>query len=165
MLSAMPEGIEIRPADRRDIVAVANLAGELVRMHNETDPARFLLVDKVEEGYAWWFSRELDRPGAVLLVACRGPAVVGYAYGTIEERDWNLLLDAHGAVHDIFVAKEARRAGAGRELVLALVARLEKLGAERILLSAMVGNEAAQRLFKRCGFRPTMLEMTRNAGA
>jgi hypothetical protein len=27
----------------------------------------------------------------------------------------------------------------------------------------MVANDAAQRLFARCGFRPTMVEMTRNA--
>jgi ribosomal protein S18 acetylase RimI-like enzyme len=131
-------------------------------MHNEADPSRFLLVDKVEEGYAWWFSRELDRPEAILFVACSGQTVVGYAYGTLEERDWNLLLDAHGAVHDIYVAKDERRAGIGRELVVALVTALEARGAPRVVLSTMVGNEAAQRVFQRCGFRPTMLEMTRN---
>ena len=48
-------------------------------------------------------------------------AIVGYAYGALEGRDWNLLLDAHGAVHDIFVAAEARRGGVGRQLVEALV--------------------------------------------
>ena len=42
-----------------------------------------------------------------------------------------------------------------------MVARLEALGAPRVVLSTMVGNEAAQRLFRQCGFRPTMLEMTR----
>jgi RimJ/RimL family protein N-acetyltransferase len=33
--------------------------------------------------------------------------------------------------------------------------------APRIVLSTMVANHAAQRLFARYGFRPTMLEMTR----
>jgi len=163
MLPFMPDGIVIRRADRRDLAPVSSLAGELVRMHHEVDPLRFLLVDRVEEGYAWWFSRELERAEAVLLVACRGSVVVGYAYGTLEERDWNLLLDDYGAVHDVFVANDARRGGTGRELVVALVTALEQLGASRIVLSTMVSNEAAQRLFKRCGFRPTMLEMTRNA--
>jgi hypothetical protein len=36
------------------------------------------------------------------------------------------------------------------------------LGAERVLLSTMVGNETAQHLFRATGFRPTMLEMTRD---
>jgi len=43
-----------------------------------------------------------------------------------------------------------------------LVRALEALGAPRVVLSTMVGNETAQRLFQDCGFRPTMLEMTRN---
>jgi ribosomal protein S18 acetylase RimI-like enzyme len=159
----MRSGIVIRRADQRDLAPIANLAGELVRMHNAADPSRFLLVDKVEEGYAWWFSRELERAEAILLVACNGPAVVGYAYGTLEERDWNLLLDAHGAVHDIYVAKDARRTGIGHDLVAAMVGALEERGAPRIVLSTMVGNEAAQRVFQRCGFRPTMIEMTRSA--
>jgi ribosomal protein S18 acetylase RimI-like enzyme len=130
-------------------------------MHHETDPARFLLVDHVEDGYAWWFSRELKSADAVILVATQGKDIVGYAYGSIEERDWNMLLDAHGAVHDVFVAAEARRGGVGRELVRAMIARLEELGAPRIVLSTMVGNAPAQALFRECGFRPTMLEMTR----
>jgi RimJ/RimL family protein N-acetyltransferase len=50
-------------------------------------------------------------------------------------------------------------------LVSAVVAALEALGARRIVLSTMVGNESAQRVFRACGFRPTMIEMTRDAGA
>ena len=151
----------MRRAQEGDLVTVARLAGELVRMHHETDPSRFLLVDRVEEGYARWLSREMARAEAVVLVAARGGEVVGYAYGTLEGRDWNMLLDAHGAVQDVFVAAEARRGGVGRALVDALVRALEALGAPRIVLSTMVGNEVAQRVFRACGFRPTMIEMTR----
>jgi ribosomal protein S18 acetylase RimI-like enzyme len=152
----------IRRADRRDVPAVARLAGELVRMHHAKDPQRFMLVENVEEGYAWWLTRELERADAVVLVACRDTPIVGYAYGTIEERDWNMLLDAHGAVHDVFVAGEGRRKGVGEALVQGLVRALEELGAPRVVLSTMVDNDDAQRLFKRCGFRPTMIEMTRD---
>jgi ribosomal protein S18 acetylase RimI-like enzyme len=156
-------GHVIRRAERSELPRVAELAGALVRMHHAADPARFFLMDDVEKGYAWWLSRELDRSGAVVLAACHGARVVGYAYGTLEERDWNMLLDAHGAIHDVFVAEDARRGGVGRDLVMALASELTKLGAPRIVLSTMVGNEAAQQLFRRCGFRPTMLEMTRDA--
>jgi ribosomal protein S18 acetylase RimI-like enzyme len=161
-MRGVADDLVIRRAVGDDLEAVARLAGALVRMHHATDPARFLLVDKVEEGYAGWFSRELKRGKAVILVACVGPEIVGYGYGTIEERDWNLLLDAHGALHDVFVAEEARRAGVGKALIEELVRALEALGAPRVVLSTMVGNETAQRLFQDCGFRPTMLEMTRN---
>ena len=132
-------------------------------MHHAADPARFLLVDGVEEGYARWFSRELAQPGAVVLVAVRDGEAVGYAYGTVKGRDWNMLLDRHGALHDVFVASGARRSGVGRALVTAIVAALERAGAPRVILSTMVGNEAAQRVFRACGFRSTMLEMARDA--
>ena len=82
-----------------------------------------------------------------------------------EDRDWNLLLDRHGVVHDIFVAERARRLGAGAQLLDALLRELEALGAPRIVLYTMVSNENAQRLFRSRGFRPTMLEMMRSGSA
>ncbi len=157
----MTEDVAVRRAEERDLPRVAELAGELVRMHHGVDPARFMLVEDVEQGYARWFSSELQRAEAVVLVAHRAEHIVGYAYGRLEGRDWNMLLDRHGAVHDVYVASPARRSGAGRKLMAALLAELEKSGAPRIVLSTMIGNEAAQRLFRSCGFRPTMLEMAR----
>jgi ribosomal protein S18 acetylase RimI-like enzyme len=158
------DDVVVRRAEERDLAKVARFAGELVRLHHQTDPSRFLLIDRVEEGYAWWLSREIARAEAVVLVAARGAEILGYAYGALEGRDWNLLLDAHGAVHDIFVSEPARRGGVGRLLVRAIVLALEELGAPRIVLSTMVSNEAAQRVFRACGFRPTMIEMTRDRG-
>jgi ribosomal protein S18 acetylase RimI-like enzyme len=154
-------GARVRRAEDADLARVAELAGRLIRMHHETDPARFFLPERVEEGYAWWLARELKRKEAVVLVAEADGSIVGYAYGSVEGRDWNMLLDVHGELRDVFVAPDARRSGVGRSLVSALVAELEGLGAPRVVLSTMVGNEAAQRLFRACGFRPTMLEMTR----
>jgi ribosomal protein S18 acetylase RimI-like enzyme len=157
----MADEIRVRRAQAEDVAATAGLAAQLVRMHHEVDAARFLLPDNVEAGYRQWFTRELARREAVIVVALRAEAVVGYGYGTLEGRDWNMLLDRHGAIHDIFVSDEARRQGAGRRLMEALLRELETLGAPRIVLSTMVSNEQAQRLFGSVGFRPTMLEMTR----
>ncbi|MBK9001637.1 MAG: GNAT family N-acetyltransferase [Myxococcales bacterium] len=152
----------VRRATSDDLPRAAALAAELVRQHHAVDPGRFMLVDGVEAGYERWFHHELGREQARILVAERSGEIVGYAYGTLEARDWNLLLDEHGAIHDVLVAEPARRGGTGRRLVEALIAELEALGAQRIVLSTMVENHAAQRLFAACGFRPTLLEMTRN---
>lgn len=151
----------IRRARPEDLGATAALAARLVHMHHDVDAARFFLPDDVERGYAYWFGRELARREAVVLVAVRAERVMGYAYGTLEGRDWNALLDHHGALHDIFVADSERRRGTGKRLLDAMVAELEALGAPRIVLSTMVSNTAAQRLFASSGFRATMLEMTR----
>jgi ribosomal protein S18 acetylase RimI-like enzyme len=153
--------LALRRARPEDLDAAAVLAGRLVRMHHEVDAARFLLPSDVERGYAHWFGQELKRREAVVLVAARADRIVGYSYGTLEGRDYNLLLDRHGAIHDIYVDESERRGGTGRRLLDAIIAELEGLGAPRIVLSTMVSNTAAQRLFASAGFRATMLEMTR----
>lgn len=155
--------VEIRPARREELAEVAALAAQLVRMHHELDPARFFLPERVAEGYAWWFGKELDRPEVVLLVAVQDARIVGYAYGRVEERDYNMLLDAHGALHDVWVEPTARRAGVAKALVAAVVQALTDKGAPRVLLHTASQNASAQALFRSLGFRPTMIEMTREA--
>jgi len=157
--------IRVRRAGPGDVEAAAELAGHLVRLHHATDPERFFLPERVEAGYAGWFRRVLADDKAVLLVAEGTGTLAGYAYGSLEERDWNLLLDEHGAIHDVYVADDARRRGVGEALVGAIIRELEALGAERIVLGTMPSNHPAQRLFARFGFRPTLLEMTRDRGA
>lgn len=153
--------VVIRKIEREDLPDVGVMAGELVRWHHSLDAHRFLLVDGVEKGYARFFESQLEVGEVVLLVALLGGKRVGYAYARLEPRDWNALRDACGALHDIFVLPEARRAGVASALLDDVIVRLKALGAPRIVLSTAVQNEPAQRLFERHGFRATMLEMTR----
>jgi ribosomal protein S18 acetylase RimI-like enzyme len=159
----MDDSIVIRPARRDELAAVAALAAKLVHRHHAFDAARFFVPDRVAEGYAWWFGQELDRAEVALLVAARGDRIVGYAYGRLEERDWNQLLDACGALHDLWVEEAERKGGVASALVEGVVAALRDKGAPRVVLHAAAANAAAQALFARLGFRPTMVEMTREA--
>lgn len=154
----------VRPMRATDLTSVGGLAGKLVRMHHELDPLRFIRLDNPEEGYARYLGSELASERVVLLVATeRGGAVAGYAYGRLESRNYNDLLDAAGKLHDVYVEESARGQGLGEALVIEVIRRLTEKGAPRIVLATAVQNEAAQRLFKRLGFRTTMLEMTREA--
>lgn len=159
----MLDDLILRPARRDELPAVARLAAKLVHLHHALDERRFFVADKIEEGYAWWFGREIDRADVVLLVAVRADVIVGYAYGRLEERDWNQLLDACGALHDLWVEEAERRHGVAAALVEATVAALVAKGAPRVVLHAAAGNAAARALFARLGFRQTMVEMTREA--
>lgn len=153
--------LEIRAATPQDAEALGRYGAALARQHHAFDPERFMLPDDVEAGYRWWLLREAKNERAVVLVAEVDGAVAGYAYGRTEERDWNALLDAHGGFHDIWVDDRLRRQGIGEALANALVSRLEALGAKRVVLKTAAKNEAAQRMFTRLGWRPTMIEMTR----
>src|SRR5579883_922525 len=130
--------MRVRPMKVGDLKRVGVLAGQLVRQHHRTDPDRFMEIPNVEEGYAWWFKSQLSKTGTVLLVAEDGGEIVGYLYGTLEPRDWNLLLEAHGAIHDVLVEPSLRRKGVGRALMQAGLAALTEKGARRVVLSTMV---------------------------
>lgn len=155
----------VRAMTAADLPAAARLAGQLVRMHYELDPLRYLHLPSPEAGYARYFAGELKSDKVVLLVAERtsGAAIVGYAYGRLEPRSYNELLDTCGKLHDVLVDESARGHGLGEALVTEMARRLTERGAPRVLLLTAVQNEAAQHLFKKLGFRTTMLEMTREA--
>ncbi len=161
----MSAEINVREARESDLDDVAKLAAKLVRLHHRFDPERFFLQEPVEEGYRWWLGRELANESAIVLVALVDERVAGYVYATIEGRDWNLLLDKYAGLHDIYVDDQARARGVGEALLRAALARFEERGAPRVVLMSAVQNEPAQRLFARVGFRPTMVEMTRELGA
>jgi ribosomal protein S18 acetylase RimI-like enzyme len=150
----------IRRAKRSELGAVARMAAALVREHHARDPQRFMLVEPIEEGYRNWLDREIGRRGAVILVAEEDIDIVGYAYGTLEERNWSELLDACGKLNDVYVKPAVRRRGIARQLIESMLIELESLGAPRVVLSAADGNRAAQQLFASVGFRRTMIEMT-----
>lgn len=153
--------VTVRDATRADLPRLGTLAEALVRVHHDLDPRRFFMPERVSEGYQMWFGRELDDADAILLVAeGDGGAVLGYAYGRVEARDWNLLLGRHAALHDILVEEGARRRGAAEALLGEFVARVKARGVPRVVLHTAVQNERAQALFRKMGFRPTMIEMT-----
>ena len=137
------------------------MAAALVREHHALDPRRFMLVEPIEVGYREWLAKELARRGAVILVAEDDLEIVGYAYATLEGRNWNDLLDTCGKLQDLYVAESARRRGVATRLVDSMLLELRALGAPRVVLLSAEGNRSAQAFFQSLGFRRTMVEMTR----
>ena len=152
--------VTVRSAEVRDLPAIAALAGQLVRQHQEFDAQRFMLIPNVEAGYARFFGAELANPETIILAAELDGSVVGYAYARLEGRDWNALLDAHGALHDIFVDASVRRQGVARRLVEAVRERLRAKGVPRLVLHTASKNHAGREFFAQVGFRETMIELT-----
>ena len=161
--------LRIREATVEDLPACARLGARLARLHHGFDPRRFFVVPGMEKGYAWWLGKERKNRKAVVLAAVRTgrggvESVVGYAYGRIEPRDWNSLREECGVGIDLMVEPRARRAGVGTALVEALAAVLAARGAPRVVIQVASENPEAQAVFARLGFRPTMVEMTRELG-
>lgn len=161
----MPPAVTIRPAAPADLPAIGRLGALLVRMHHEFDPRRFIpATPRTEHAYASFLGTQLEDPEIVVLVAERAGEVLGYTYAGIEGVDYMSLRGPAGVLYDILVDPAHREQGIGRMLLDATLEALARRGAPQVVLSTATRNAAAQRLFARAGFRPTMIEMTRELG-
>jgi ribosomal protein S18 acetylase RimI-like enzyme len=161
-----PIEVLIRKAAPEDTSSLGRLGALLVRTHHDFDPKRFIPATRqTEGGYGAYLVSQLDEPSVVVLVADQGGQVIGYTYAGLEGRDYMALRGPAGVLYDIVVDPEHRQHGVGRKLLDATVARLKALGAPQVVLSTAERNSAAQRLFASAGFRPTMIEMTRELDA
>jgi ribosomal protein S18 acetylase RimI-like enzyme len=159
---SQPSTITVRGARPGDTDALGRLGALLVALHHDFDADRFIAPRPgIERGYGRFLAAQLERPDAMVLVAEAQGEVVGYAYAALEGPDWMALRGPAGVIHDLVVDDGRRGEGVGRRLLDAALDALAARGAPRVVLSTATQNAAAQRLFERAGFRPTMLEMTR----
>ncbi|MGQ0639377.1 MAG: GNAT family N-acetyltransferase [Gemmatimonadaceae bacterium] len=154
--------VRLRPAGPGDLAAIGRLGALLVRTHHDFDPQRFIAATlHTEQGYASFLGAQLEEPNVLILVAEWNGAVIGYSYAGVESWDYMSLRGPAGVLHDIVVDQAHSGRGIGKMLLDATLEALETRGAPRVILWTAEGNEAAQTLFARAGFRRTMVEMTR----
>jgi ribosomal protein S18 acetylase RimI-like enzyme len=157
--------VSVRAATQADVAVIGRLGASLVRLHHEFDPRRFMAATPhTEEGYGKFIGTQIDEPDVIVLVAERAGAVVGYAYAAVEGIDYMSLRGPAGVLHDVVVDSGHRGQGIGRMLLDAALEALEARGVPRVVLNAAEQNETARKLFASAGFRPTMVEMTRERG-
>lgn len=162
MTPPLAPDVQIRAAVETDVPALGRLGASLMRLHYAFDQQRFIAPrGNPEEGYGWFLGSQLHDAEAVVLVAERTGAVVGYVYAALEPHSWKELREAAGFIHDIVVDEGHRGAGIASALIEGACEWLKAHGAPRVLLGTAERNHAAQRLFERAGFRRTMIEMTR----
>jgi ribosomal protein S18 acetylase RimI-like enzyme len=160
----VPPSPTIRNATPADLPQIGTLAALLVQAHHTFDPLRFFpATGSTPHHYARFLGSQLDDAETVFLVADTGGRVIGYTYAAFEGYDYMALRGPAGVLHDLVVDPEHRGHGVGRLLLNATLDQLTSRGAPRVVLFTAAKNHAAQRLFARLGFRPTMIEMTRES--
>lgn len=152
--------ISVRPASKSDQLALGRLGAALMRQHYAADPSRFILTDRPEEGYGRFLVSQLGNPDTLVLVAERANEVIGYVFAGIEPTSWRDLRGPCGFIHDVYVHESARRQGIGQSLLRAAIEWAQSRGRAQVVLWSKSGNDAAQRMFAKLGFRETMVEMT-----
>ena len=158
------DSVLIRRAEPRDVSALGPFGAALVRAHHAFDDLRFLTPGpRLEDGYAHFLGSQLAKKDVAIFVAERAGVIVGYVYAGVEPRSWKELRDVAGFIHDVVVAPEARNAGLATRLIEVAATWLLEREVPRVMLWTAERNVAARRLFASLGFRPTMVEMTRES--
>jgi ribosomal protein S18 acetylase RimI-like enzyme len=158
--------IVIRLALREDLPALGRLGAQLVELHYAIDDRRFMRAGGgLADGYARFLGAQLENADAVVFAAEYDGVVVGYLYAAIEPVSWQDLRDESGFIHDLIVDESMRGRGVATRLMAASFDWMRVRGMPRVLLHTASKNAAAQRLFLEAGFRPTMIEMTREIEA
>jgi ribosomal protein S18 acetylase RimI-like enzyme len=151
--------LHIRNAVTLDLPDLGRLGVELARLHASFDAERFTVRELTEPVFEAFFTEQLGRRDAMLLVAELDGAVVGYAFVRMESASLEELRGAGAWLHDLYVDPAARGMAIGRLLVHAAIDAARGLGSDSLMLSVSPRNKPAQRLFEATGLRATMVEM------
>jgi ribosomal protein S18 acetylase RimI-like enzyme len=151
--------IRIRPAEIRDLATLAHFALALADVHVQVDDRRFVVPDGGEHAFFQFFSTELERPEAVLLVAENDSTPIGYAFIRMEPASIEGLCKSSAWLHDVYVDPLFRGRGVGRQLVLRAIESARQLGSSSLMLGVSPANTQARQLYERLGMHATMIEM------
>ncbi len=93
-----------------------------------------------------WYERELARPEVCFIYVLRTPDHPCAAFCAF----WRIADQAH--INNLAVRPELRGRGLGIQMLEAVIAEAQQLGAGSLALEVRRSNIAAQRLYKRAGF-------------
>ena len=93
-----------------------------------------------------WYERELERPEVCFIYVLRTPDVRVAAFCAF----WRVADQAH--INNLAVRPELRGRGLGSQMLAAIVAEAQRLGAGSLTLEVRRSNIAAQRLYQKADF-------------
>jgi ribosomal protein S18 acetylase RimI-like enzyme len=152
--------MEVRPATPQDVPSVLPMVRKIASMHEHLDSAKYTFRADPGEMYRNWLRQRATDPRSVFLVAETDDAKrVAFLIGTVEDEIPIYRVEEIGFIHDLWVEEDYRHEGVARQLVMRAVERFGEIGVSQIRLDTAAANEAARRLFERCGFRTSVTEM------
>jgi ribosomal protein S18 acetylase RimI-like enzyme len=151
-----------------DVAALRELWLELHHHHAAVAPQSGEFTDDEtswrvrSSSYREW----LADPRSFLLLARSGPRLVGYALVRVMESGPDLndswrVPETIAEIETMLVSADFRGAGLGSRLLDEIDAELERQEISEVIVGLMPGNDGAQRLYERRGFRRRWLVLAR----
>jgi ribosomal protein S18 acetylase RimI-like enzyme len=170
----MTESVSIRLGSPADIDALEPLWLGIHHQHVASMPQLEPYVDDAQSwaGRSALYRRLLGDDESVLVVAESGGRAIGYGLAVVTAATDTFVLDDTwvtgpriGEIESLGVLPEHRGHGLGSRLLERLVEELRARGVEDLVIGLLAGNEAALRMYRRHGFQPTWLYVSRFAAS
>jgi GNAT superfamily N-acetyltransferase len=155
--------LAIRPYEDADRAAVVDLVHQLNLFEDGISGDRARDVKAAEACLDSDIAR-IARDGGGLLVAVDGTEVVGMLCFALEQPQPYLRADIAkvGWVTELVIDERRRGQGIGTLLLEAAEQLARSLNVNRMMIGAIVGNHVARRAYERFGFRPAVLELSKD---
>jgi ribosomal protein S18 acetylase RimI-like enzyme len=164
--------VTLRRGSRADLALLEPLWVSIHHRHAESMPE---LAPYVSDARTWavrgaLYAELLAKPDTVLFLAEAGADPVGYGLAHVMTAADTWLADTWatgarvGEIESLGVLPAYRGRGLGTRLLDALERELEAGGVADLVLGVLPGNDAAIRLYRRRGYRPTWTYLSRLAG-
>ncbi|MFN3855020.1 MAG: GNAT family N-acetyltransferase [Phreatobacter sp.] len=155
--------LAIRPYEDADRAAVVDLVHQLNLFEDGISGDRARDVKAAEACLDSDIAR-IARDGGGLLVAVDGTEVVGMLCFALERPQPYLRADIAkvGWVTELVIDERRRGQGIGTRLLEAAEQLARSLNVSRMMIGAIVGNHVARRAYERFGFRPAVLELSKD---
>jgi GNAT superfamily N-acetyltransferase len=150
----MDKGLIIREITGADTQNVIDLLLQLNRFEHVIMPNRATSLEAAAASFESVSSRIAENGGAHL-VAERGSRVIGYCACAIDLAPPYIREEdrRHVWVAELVVAEDARRQGVGEALLNAAEDYTRGQGLRHMLIGVLAGNDGADRLYQRMGYR------------
>jgi ribosomal protein S18 acetylase RimI-like enzyme len=168
----MTSSVDIRTGSAADIELLEPLWLGVHRQHIASMPQ---LAPYVDDATSWTARAALYRQllgggDSVLLIAETGGTAIGYGLAHVVAAADSFVLDDTwvtgariGEIESLGVLPSHRNRGIGGRLLEGLMEELAGRGIADVVIGLLAGNEAALRLYRRHGFDPTWLYVSRFA--
>ena len=152
----------IRPAQSTDLPALVRLNGIVQELHVHLAPSVYRANCDESELARRWAARLTDARHLVLVGEIAG-SITAALWAEVRNRPAGALTlprrQLH--VHQLVVAEPARRQGLARALLARIEALAAREGYEQVTLDTRAENAAAQAAFRRLGYRPQSLALSK----
>ncbi len=143
--------IEIREANKSDLVKMSKLWSQLAEMHQEI-MEEYTLADNARQEWVKFMEDSIDNNLVSFIAEERGE-IIGFVSVSLRKRAPIFKFKKIGAIMDLIIKEERREEGIGTSLVLQAESWIRERGFDLAVLTVAPENKGAIKFWENLGYK------------